>query len=466
MAPVNPSTQESPIPTEGRSLPVSSVGIALALLWAFAAAAYGLPGRAYFSLTGLNDSSKPVGPNVLLHPAFICALLVAALRTRPPVRMRPVSTMMAVGLACWGIGATISAAANLGVEQVILTYCSVFVAGAAVYAAFTGTTLRRRDFDLAIVGLLLGSLVPLVGGLQAFVAEWGVPDTTTALTAYQNLIRMELYEAATFGNRGNTAGFIVLVAPLFLWAALDRQRHRLVRLACAAVLAPIVINLLLLEVRAAFLCAVFSIAVIWGYRLGARGYPLFAATAGLGLFLFTQYSPDVATMISDRLRPVVTADADEDASVLERTESIKEGLSIAEHNWQFGIGPGGSLTLHSRTSAHQFIVQQFMENGVLGLIGSTLFAVGILAVLVTTLLRGHDDGINDVRFAFLIGPASFVVYSLIANATYNVGYVNTWAVLMASMVALAPGTPVRQLAWRGVLPLSPRRAPMRSVLAR
>jgi O-antigen ligase/polysaccharide polymerase Wzy-like membrane protein len=425
--------------------------VVLAILWGFHAAAYGYPGRAYFYVAGLNDISKPVGASVLFLPAFACAILFVVLQSKPDrtTLTRSGTYGIPAALACWFLGATAGTVANWNVDQVLLTYCSVFLAGAVVYAAIARVRLTAHQVEIGILGLVVGSLFPLMGGLFAFVQEWGVPDITTALNAYLDLARMQLYEQATFGNRGNTAGFIIIIAPLFLWVALDVNRRRLVRAVCAVALVPVILNVVILGVRAELLTLLFSLAVIWGFKLGIRRYPLFVVAFFLAVMLGATYSPDVAMTMFDRLRPVIAADTEEDRSLMERSESIQEGLAIAEKNWQVGIGPGGALTRHSQTAAHQFQVQQFMETGILGLIGSIGFAACVLAMLVATVIRGKDGGANNIRFALIIGPASYVVYGLTANATLNIGYVNTWTVLITSMLALTPGfeprlSPVRR----------------------
>jgi O-antigen ligase len=79
-----------------------------------------------------------------------------------------------------------------------------------------------------------------------------------------------------------------------------------------------------------------------------------------------------------------------------------------------------------------------METGVLGLVGCSVFAVGIFISLIRTMARGRDDDANDMRFLLLIGPATYVAYSVSANAALTNSSVNTWAVLVASMLALTP----------------------------
>jgi hypothetical protein len=416
-----------------------ALGLSLALIWAFHAAAYGVLGRAYFHVVHLNDASKPVGPQVFLHPAFLGAALVLLVRGRELSTRRLGSQCgIVAALGCWLFAATMSALFNPSTE-VMLTYCCVFLAGAVVYVVLARTRVPSQSLEIALLGLALGSLVPLVGGIQAFVREWGAPDIRTTLSAYQNLFRMELYEAATFGSRGNTATFVIIIAPLFLSIALDRSRSRLIRLVSAALMVPIAMNIMILEIRAAFLSLLFALAAVFGFKLGLRRYPIFAAALALAVLMVVRYSPDVADTFSDRLRPVMTFDTVEDASVMERAASIDEGLVLAKRHWLLGIGPGGAVKKHTQTAAHQFQVQQFMEGGVFGLLASALFSLGVLLMLGRTLLRGQDFGINNTRFALLIGPATFVVYGTISNPTLNVGYVNTWTILVASMVALAPG---------------------------
>jgi hypothetical protein len=79
-----------------------------------------------------------------------------------------------------------------------------------------------------------------------------------------------------------------------------------------------------------------------------------------------------------------------------------------------------------------------METGILGLIGTLLMSAGVLISLVRTMALGGGDEVNDTRFTLLIGPASFLIYAIIANAALNNGNVNTWTILTASMLALVP----------------------------
>jgi hypothetical protein len=144
----------------------------------------------------------------------------------------------------------------------------------------------------------------------------------------------------------------------------------------------------------------------------------------------------VGEVIADRFGPVVKMERTRDQSLMERSESIQEGLRVAADNWLLGIGPGGAITLHSQTSAHQFQIQQGMETGILGFAGASLATLAVLRALFMVLAGGARDERNRQRFALIIGPAAFLIYGTMANLTLTVGYVNTWAVLVAALLGL------------------------------
>jgi O-antigen ligase len=226
------------------------------------------------------------------------------------------------------------------------------------------------------------------------------------------------------------------------------------------------VNLAVLQVRAAILTMAASLVLVLVFRFGKRSIPLVGVTAVVLLVLVSRTQPDATTTMVDRLRPVLMVDTVEDTSVRERAQSIEEGLSMALAHWGSGIGPGASLVTHTQTSAHQLQIQQFMETGLLGLIGSAAFTVGLLILFLRTMIRGSRDPVNRLRFTLLVGPVSLVLYGMAANATFNVGYVNTWSILLTSMVALVPrmaGRLGRRRGLVGVRPIDLRKPPVASV---
>jgi len=400
----------------------SAMGIVVGALWGLHAAVPELPRQGYF----------------LIPLVAVCACAFIAWRASARAGRFEFTRKsgIPIGLSCWFAAATLSAILNWRTDQVLITYCVVFVAGALIFVALSGIRLAPRDLDVAAAGLALGVLVPLVVGLRVFFDEWG-SDVSVMLGAYLNVLRMASYEAVTFGNRGNTASFLIIVAPLLLALALDRRRHRGLRAFLCAVLSVIAVNLFILQVRAAFLSMLAMVAVIWAFKQGVRRLPLLAGPLVLVWFLFSSAAPEAGRQMGDQLLAAATVDTVGDSSVRERVDAIREGVRIAERNWLLGIGPGGALTIHSHDSAHQFLVQQAMETGIFGLLGAALFAIGVWLSLIRTMVRSTDDN-TDLRFALLVGPATYVLYSVMANAALGFGSFNPWATLLASMLALMP----------------------------
>jgi hypothetical protein len=414
------------IAQKGRAAASTSltVGIPLAALWALHAAATHLPGAGYLRL-----------PILFVMAAGFVVWRLASGHARPRFTHKHGITL---GLCCWAAAGTLSAIFNWQTDQVILTYISVFLAGGAVYVALARVELTPADLDVAITGLVVGSLFPLIGGLSAFVSEWGIPDIGTTVSAWQSVTRMDGYGDATFGNRGNTAGFLLIVTPIFLAILFDKRKHLGLRALCGATLVPIALNLLILQVRAAFVTLLLVMAFVWVFKQGFRRVPLFAAAVVLGALLLFKFQPDAGLTMAERLLPALTVDTGGDESVQGRVDAIEEGWQIASNHWLLGIGPGAALTEHSRASAHQFQIQQAMETGILGLVGAILLSFGVWISLFRTMAIGRDDQVNDTRFLLLIGPAAYLTYSVIANAALNNATVNTWTVLVASMLALMP----------------------------
>jgi hypothetical protein len=400
----------------------AKMGLVVGGLWALHASVVQIPRQGYFVV--------PLVAAALV--GFIVWRMVSGIGRFEFGRKGTIS----LGLGCWFTAATLSTLLNYHTDQVVLTYCVVFLTGALLYVALSGITLTPEQLDLAAVALGVGTLFPVVSGMLTFFSEWGT-DVSTMVTAYRNVMRMSNYEAVTFGNRGNTAAFLLLVAPLLLTLALDRAKKPAVRVFCSAVLSLIAVNLFILQVRAAFMSTAVIMVCVWYFTGGLRRLPMLVAAGAFGWFLLFSVAPDAGLTMGDQLMAAVTVDTEGDTSIQQRAEAINEGVQIARKNWLLGIGPGGALTRHSHDSAHQFQVQQAMETGIFGLIGSTLFALGVWVSLLRTLTRRRSDA-NDVRFALLAGPAAYVLYSVMANATLGFGSFNPWAVLLTSMLALMP----------------------------
>src|SRR5262245_16034249 len=136
----------------GRS--ISLIGIVLGLLWGAHAAG------PHFAVPGTVRLLALIGGS----GAFLMSR--AASRSLPPRSGSP--TLINAGLGCWFAAATLSTILNWNTDEVVVTYCSVFLAGIALYCALSGIVLTHRDLEWAAVGLAIGSLFPLVSGLLTF----------------------------------------------------------------------------------------------------------------------------------------------------------------------------------------------------------------------------------------------------------------------------------------------------------
>lgn len=413
-----------------QKLPSLIFGLFLALLWGGHSAGSNLEGSKYIHLASFLCIFTFLGIRILINHQGI---LKGGFRCGVPA-----------GWACWLLGATFSVIVNMNTKEVVTAYIVVFVVGTAIYVLFDGMTLAPVELEIGVLGLAIGALVPLLGGLQALSESVDWSNARHLIEVFKDDQTMLNYEDATFGSRSNTAPFVIMIAPIFMWIALDRSRTWLSRLGSGLMLFPIVLNLIVLEVRAAWLVFILECALVWYFKLGIWKFWRFLAGCGVIAVLLIHYLPGETKDVSDRITPAVTVDISADESVAGRAQAIKEGLEIAGQNWLFGIGPNGALTRHSQTSAHQSLVQQFMETGILGLIGTTVFSAGVLCILGLTLLRRKKGDKNNLRFTMIIGPASYVIYSLVANGPLNIGYMNVWTVLMMSMLALSPRFEIRR----------------------
>ena len=128
------------------------IAFVIACLWALHAAGTYLPGQAYLRLPAL------IGTAVAI---LVWRATSNQLRFHFAHR-----SGIPVGLACWLIAATLSTVLNRNTDQVLITYVAVFICGAAIYLALAGIALTPQDLEIAIVGLTLGAMFPMIGSLN------------------------------------------------------------------------------------------------------------------------------------------------------------------------------------------------------------------------------------------------------------------------------------------------------------
>ena len=345
-------------------------------------------------------------------------------------------------LGLWLFAATLSAMWNHDTDQVLITFCSVFLTCLFAYWALDGLQLSSVDVDVGVLGLAFGSAIPLLGGCFAFGEEWGWSDPRNLWIAYLDTVRMKGYEDATFGNRGNMAAYITIVVPILFVTLIERKKGTFLRAACAVVLVLALLNLLIIEVRAAYISIALALAFIWLKNWRSWRTLVFAAVVALAFKALFSYESDYIVQFGERLRAAVTSDAAADSSVSDRLDAMKEGIALGLQHPVFGLGPGSGLTRHSQTSAHQIIVQQFMELGIAGAVAVIWYSIALF-VCVSYTVRGKGDQQNSIRFALMLGPLCYLTYGLLANAIVNSSYINIWGLLVVTMLAVTPRFPRR-----------------------
>jgi hypothetical protein len=420
---------------------LSTKGIALSMLFFFLPCAYSYPGRAWYWLVKLNDTDN-VGsllhtfliPTILWALAFLCIRLKDE---RDSITGELARDWMSLStLAVWFLAATLSYVINDSTGLAMATYSACYLSFILIYIATRNISISGNDVKLIFMALSIGCLFPLVLGLIAFYKEWGILGAQELLYSRYDIVRMAGYCEATFGNTSNTGPFLLLAGlPLFN-ISLDREYGKALRIWFTFVLILVVLNLLIIQSRASIITFCISMALIMYHRkVKKEGLIL---TIGI-LAIFTLPMLGSLNEFYDNLSAAIFVDKS-DNSVYERTTAIAEGWHAFMDNWQFGMGPGSTLSELSLQSAHQFMVQQGAEVGILGFVSSALLSLIVICRALRAAARDHRVPINRQNFTFIVGPFGFIVYALISNAPLCIGVVNTFIGLFTVYLALAERT--------------------------
>lgn len=413
-------------------------------LFFFLPAAFSYPGRAYYWLTRMRVGEIVSVFHFIFIPAIILSILLLVVRTQREENFSNITKSelgIFIALLLWFIAATLSFLFNFGVEDVQVTYVSGYLSPLLVYLALKNLSLTKPQRNRIFLALSFGALFPLISGAIAYYNQWGIPNASTLMLSFYHLPTMVEYQQATFGNVGNTATFFILIGSPFLTLALDQNRNPLLRLWFASCLFLIGFHLLIIQSRTSFLVLLVSGIIILYFKKLRKS--LLIALSGLGIILpvIIVRLSDLFDFFSQRFLLAVNLDRQADNSVDERLLSIKEGWNIFLDNWEVGVGPGASHYYNPVSTAHQFIVQQGSELGILGIVASILLALAVFYRLIKILLTGSSDTLNSERFTLIIGPVSYLLYGLLSNMVLNIGIVNSWIVLMAAFLALVDFKP-------------------------
>lgn len=428
-----------------RRLDIKSV--LLAVLFFFLPCALSYPGRAYYWLVKLNDNDNVASflhtlliPSILWALAFLCIRMME--NNRSLLEGLHKDWMTVVVLLSWFLAATLSYEVNDATGITMITYSACYLSCVLIYLALRDIRISREDIRLIFLAMSIGSLFPLLLGLRAYYNEWGIPSPTVLLYSRYETLRMAGYMEATFGNTSNTAPFLLLTGlPLFTMV-MDRECGKALRLWFLFVLILTVLHMLIIQSRASIITFAASMALILLHRR-VRLQGLLLVAVVMTIFLLPMLGS--LDQFINNLTAALFVDT-HDNSVFERATAMQEAWTTFSQNWQFGIGPGGTLSRLSFTSAHQFFLQQAAELGIVGLFSSLFLAMIVFYRAVKAAFRDYRKGFSKESFTFLIGPFAFIFYATIGNAPLNIGVVNTFIGLFTAYLALS------QANWTTLMP--------------
>jgi len=318
----------------------------------------------------------------------------------------------------------------------VLQFLGAYLAPLLLYLTFQSLTLDTRSLLGVWDVLTLAALVPLLRGLLAYYQVFGIPSPLDLLVSRYDLVRMDPYMVATFGNTGNTAALLTLLLPPWLLAALYRGVGPLRRAFywCAVLVA--LAHIAIVQSRTLFLVLLVALPFgLYVVRLRRRAIALIVLIVVLvGAAVFT--AGEVRDRFADLTVGALSGSAD-DQSVSERVEAMQIGLKMIRGSVLLGVGVGNSITEHPYTSSHQYWINQGVELGIGGLLAAVGLSLAVLVRFLKGLLRARRGPEEFFRFLALVGPASFMLYGCIANMAWSATYVDVWSGLFGTMLGLA-----------------------------
>jgi O-antigen ligase len=312
-----------------------------------------------------------------------------------------------------------------------------------IYFALVGVPMDPRGFKRIMTAFIVGVAVALARGLLAFYGSWGIPDAMTLLWARYDVIRMDPYMTATFGNVGHMGAYLALVVPpILLYYTCFVRKLSAEGLLIGIALAMGALNLVISGARTGIVTVALSIMVVL-VRLGIKGGAWMASILILfGAIVTLQGFSDIGQSdLLMRFVPAATA-VGVDESAVERYMSISEGWASFKENPILGIGPGMSPYVNSFAVPHQSVVFVASE---LGLVGAAIFLFLNIVVFkraAEASLAPSRRGLSEWRLLWYIGPACWLFFGFIGGFTFNRTFALLWIGITHMMLAFATSTMV------------------------
>jgi O-antigen ligase len=382
------------------------------------------------------------GAPVRTSSAFVVILLapLIILERGPVVVLRaaeaPPNRSIFLALMIFAGANLLSTIVNPAAEtaQALLLRCGLPL---LVYCALTGLVLRRRDVNLLVLSLALGTAVICVRGLLAYHAEFGIPDFETILWSRFDKQRIQGYNEATLGNVGHMGAYFALVLPPLLLAAMRHIGGNAWRISLVAVVILGLMNLIISGSRTGLtltLIAIVAIALSRASRraIGATSVVALVVIATAPWWLDLVNDPEIVDRFAPSLGPKGF-----DESADERLYSITTGWQVFLANPIFGIGPDMSEQYNTLGVPHQSIVYQLSELGLPG--GAAFIGLNIVIILAAAraAARAGGNGASAHRLLWLIGPAFWLIFGLMAGLSFNMSYALVWVGITHAMLALS-----------------------------
>lgn len=320
----------------------------------------------------------------------------------------------------WMFLALVSAIAT-GEPESLLDWLFGYLVPFAMLLSLAATKMRNRDFELIVAAFALGVILRFGLAAAIYVTTVGASSIAAAFDARYNVVVMQPYMDATFGNTGNTGSVIaiafVILATLFMSQGLRTWLRGLVTVALVLLLA----NVLMTGSRGAILTMLVCVAVAavimksrWRFVMMAVAVPsvIYAAQAA-------------GNMIISRFSSAISVDYIADRSIRERLDSINIGIDLMLHH-PLGIGPGLSHVYNPYSVAHQFAVSQGSELGVIGFL--LVLALAIFIIIKTA--RSRREVVNTPAIAFRMGSLAWLVFAMTTNVPVNTGAAIPWIGLL------------------------------------
>ncbi|MCL6590058.1 MAG: O-antigen ligase family protein [Firmicutes bacterium] len=347
------------------------------------------------------------------------------------------SPNIALPLFLWFVAATFSFFLNMDSEGIIKAYVGGFVSLLIIYLALRDIPMTSKFFNQIMMALSLGTVVTLGIGIIVYYRQWGIPNLITLILSRYDLMAMREYRQITYGNLGNTACLLVLIGPPFLAMAVDKSRPLLMRLWFAGCFLLAGANLLITGARAGFIVMGLAVVLVFFY-FRKLGRLVFLLCLGFIIFqaFFINYSLEGMKLFIEHLANAIMLNSAADYSIMSRFEAIREGWAVFCEHWLVGVGPESSSQYISVSTAHQFFIQQGVQLGILGMFATVALVVAVFWRLGRVAFRKGQPFCTE-RFIFLIGPAMYFLYGVLANLALNFGSVNIWICLMGAFLALA-----------------------------